>query len=352
MIVLIPAFEPDHRLVGLVGRLMAGDDAVVVVDDGSGPGYDDVFAAAESLGAAVLRFPVNQGKGAALKAGFRYLLREHPGESVVCADADGQHSCADIRKVADAVDGVAELVLGVRRFTGRVPVRSRIGNDMTRRLFVALTGTSIADTQTGLRAYPANVLPWLVEVPGERFEYELQVLLAATRQQRSIRQVDIATIYEDANASSHFRPIRDSIRIYAQLLAFVASSMVGFVIDVATLALLLRLTGSVAVAVVGARLVSGSVNYTVNRRVVFGRDGTAPTRRSLPRYMALAAGLLAANLLLMESLVAVTGSVVVAKVATEASLFVVSFLVQRTLVFQIPAVRSLARAPAEVARRG
>ncbi len=336
MIVLIPSFEPDDRLEQIVGDLITQSGLhVVVVDDGSGPEYADHMSAVADLGATVLTHPVNRGKGAALRTGIEHILQAHPGESVVCADSDGQHSPVDVLRVAARLDeGDSAMVLGVRRFTGRVPMRSRVGNGVTARLFRALTGISLGDTQTGLRAYPAATLPWLLTIPGDRFEWELRVLLAAARDHRPIEQVEIATIYLEENASSHFRPLQDSARIYRQLLGFASSSLAGFALDAALLAVLVALGVPLVWSVLAARVVSASANYALNRRWVFGRGETpTPHRIALPRYAALAGVILVANELLIHALVNVTGSLVVSKLVTELALFSVSFAVQRTVVF-------------------
>ncbi|GIG42953.1 hypothetical protein Dsi01nite_009940 [Dactylosporangium siamense] len=211
-------YEPDQRLVDLVDGLRGAGQAVVVVDDGSGPADAPVFQAVRDRGGTVLTHPVNRGKGVALKTGFRSAK-----EDVVCADADGQHRVEDILRVADHVRRTGRTTLGVRRFTGPVPLRSSAGNALTRVVFAAVTGSRIQDTQTGLRGYPASRLGWLLEVPGERFEDEMRTLLLATRH-GGIDQVPIATVYLEHNASSHFRPLVDSARVYAPLLRFSASS--------------------------------------------------------------------------------------------------------------------------------
>ena len=227
MIVLVPAYEPDERLVDLVRDLLAADPAlhVLVVDDGSGPAFGAVFGAAADLGAVVVRHAVNRGKGRALKTGFHHAAAIWPGEDVVCADSDGQHAPAARARGGRPGGRVATaMVLGSRRFTGPVPSRSKLGNGLTRRLFFLTTGIDLTDTQTGLRAYPAEMLGWLCEVEGERFEYELELLLRARDAGHAIVEVPISTIYLDDNASSHFRPVRDSARVYAPLLRFAASS--------------------------------------------------------------------------------------------------------------------------------
>jgi len=103
VIVLIPAYEPDGRLLGLLDALRAGapDAHLLVVDDGSGPQFAPVFDAVRQRGCVVLTHPVNRGKGAALKTGFRFIAEHASGEQeVVCADSDGQHSPDDVLRVA------------------------------------------------------------------------------------------------------------------------------------------------------------------------------------------------------------------------------------------------------------
>ncbi|WP_286175794.1 bifunctional glycosyltransferase family 2/GtrA family protein [Arthrobacter sp. NEB 688] len=350
MIVLVPAYEPDGRLGALVADLLAAqpDLHVLVVDDGSGPASAGAFADAASAGAVVVHHEVNRGKGRALKTGFREAARRWPGEDVVCADSDGQHTPGDVLAVAARVAGSRRaMVLGVRRFSGPVPGRSRLGNAVTRRLFVLTTGIDLSDTQTGLRAYPCEMLGWLCRVEGERFEYELELLLRAHGAGHAVVEVPIATVYLEGNASSHFRPVRDSLRVYAPMARFAASSLLAAAVDYALLVLLHVLSGSLLLSVVGARVVSASVNYRTNRRFVFGRGG----RHAGLRYAALVAVVLAANAALMQVLVGRLGlALLVGKVLTEAVLLTVSFVVQRRCVFAVagpaPGVAEAARAPA------
>lgn len=220
MILVLPAYQPDERLVDVVAEVThaAPDWTVLVVDDGSGSAYTPIFVRAVFMGATVITHSANRGKGAALKTAFAWVERNAPGESVVCADSDGQHLVHDIVRVASSVRPGA-MVLGGRRFTGRVPLRSRVGNTITRHVFRALSGISVYDTQTGLRAYPFELLPWLRTVPGDRFEYEFQALLRAPQAGVGIVEVEIMTVYGSEPRSSHFRSVRDSWRIYAPLLA-------------------------------------------------------------------------------------------------------------------------------------
>ncbi|GAA1555508.1 hypothetical protein GCM10009827_090350 [Dactylosporangium maewongense] len=217
---LLPVYEPGHGLVSTVIALSGARPGahVVVVDDGSGPAAAGLLHRARELGCTVLRHGTNRGKGAALKTGFRHIAAAHPGQAVVCADPDGQHLLEDILRVAEHVEVGGQMVLGVRRFEGRVPLRSRFGNAVTRVLFRAATGRGVRDTQTGLRGYPADLLHWLCGIPGERFEYEMNVLLHAARAGRQINETVIATTYIGDNGTSHFGSLSDSARVYRPLL--------------------------------------------------------------------------------------------------------------------------------------
>ena len=217
MILLAAVYQPGPKLPRFLAEFLeaapAGTD-VVVVDDGSAADLDEVAA----LGCTVLRHDTNKGKGVALKTGLRHILGAFPGRAVVCADPDGQHHIEDILKVGAHLTE-ERIVLGMREFSGEdVPWRSRFGNRLTSDLFHAATGRDLQDTQTGLRGYPAHLLPWLAEVPGERFEYEMNVLIEAARAGVPIDEVAITTSYTDGNSSSHFGSVTDSVRIYAPLL--------------------------------------------------------------------------------------------------------------------------------------
>ncbi|MBW9093339.1 bifunctional glycosyltransferase family 2/GtrA family protein [Microbacterium jejuense] len=340
MIVLIPAYEPGPRLAGLVARLLAADPdvEVVVVDDGSGPAFAPVFAMAEGLGATVLRHDVNRGKASALRTGFDHVLDVHAGDDVVTADADGQHTVADILRVADelradAAKGAPTLVLGCRDFSGRVPLRSRAGNAVARAVFRLAAGWSLSDTQTGLRGIPSQFLEWVRDRPGERFAYEQNVLLHCRRAGIATREVPIETVYLDGNASSHFRPIVDSLRVMLPLLLFAGSSLLAFAVDTVMLLVLTAVTGALVPAIVGARVVSASVNFAVNRRMVFRARGRRGMPRQLARYGVLAVALLASNIVWLDALTRYGVPLVLAKAVTEAVLFVTSYGVQRSFVF-------------------
>jgi len=215
--VLIPAWQPGRELLDVLeGLLCHGFGAVLVVDDGSSAESHQVFQqASEMPGVRVLRHAVNLGKGRALKTGMNHVLVEIPSfRALVTADADGQHRVSDIVAVGHALCAApGRVVLGVRAFAGEVPLRSRLGNVLSRQLFATVTGASLTDTQTGLRGFPRSLLPSLLQIEGERYEYEMAVLAHLCRLIPKPIEVPIQTVYLGANRSSHFRPVRDSIRI-------------------------------------------------------------------------------------------------------------------------------------------
>jgi glycosyltransferase involved in cell wall biosynthesis len=351
MIILIPAYEPDQQLPALIRSIREAEPHVpiVVVDDGSGPEYRDVFDGVRALGCHVISYGRNRGKGFALKTGLGFIADNLPGHDVVCADSDGQHRVADILRVAGTLqenraspEGRSTMVLGSRNFTGDVPARSRFGNTATKLLFALATGERIPDTQTGLRGYPAAMIPWLRQVRGERYEYELNLLLDARNAGYAIRSVDIATVYLDHNSGSHFRPLADSVRIYAPLLKFLASSFTAFLVDTVLFLLLTLLVDSLLLAVLGARAVSSTVNFMVNRHLVFDHGRDNPARTTGVRYFSLAALLLAANFGLIWALEGAGLLALPAKILAETILLGISFLVQQRFLFTGKAAKKAA----------
>lgn len=349
MIILIPAYKPDQSLVRLAHALKAQDASaeILVIDDGSGSTYAPIFADLHLDGAIVQTHPVNRGKGAALRTGIEWARTNRPGEILVTADADGQHLPRDIFRVGVSTEtaaaaGQRSIILGVRTKPDpnageegtKVPLRSKIGNSATVGFFALATGARVADTQTGLRGFTPQILDWLLQIPGDKYEYEFSMLLRATCADVELVQVPIVKVYEPGNPTSHFRPLQDSALIYAPLLAFLASSfLTGFLVDAIALFVLVGLGVPLLAAVVGARVISALTNFTVNRMLMHDGGARPSASSSLVRYTVLAVGILAANAALMETLTGLGVSLLVAKILTELILIPVSFAVQRRWVF-------------------
>jgi glycosyltransferase involved in cell wall biosynthesis len=334
--VLIPARQPDVSLVPLIEHLMAaGFGAVIVLDDGSRGECQPIFAQLEKrAGVIVLRHAVNLGKGRALKSGFNFILNEMPQiTGVITADADGQHTTVDIIRIARAMHvSPGQFILGTRVFAADVPLRSRFGNVLTRQVFSFMTGTQVTDTQTGLRGFPCAMLPKLMALPGERYEYEMTVLAHLCREGRRPVEVPIETVYIDGNKSSHFDPIRDSMRIYFVLLRFYFSSLVAAGIDFAGFSIAFATTHDLFLSVAIGRL-SSVVNFVLNKRFVF--QSRSSVGGSLWRYYALAVIIAAASYgLIWASATYLHWNVFVAKIIFDVLLSLVSFSAQQTFVFR------------------
>lgn len=339
--VLIPAFEPPATLSALCARLSADPRvaAVLVVDDGSGQESQPVLQAVAGLPRTrVMRHARNQGKGAALKSGFRYVLEHLAGvTTVVTADADGQHLPEDILRVASAsLASPGSLVLGVRDVSDSAPARSRFGNALTRALYRGLVGQRLADTQTGLRGFSRDLLAHIASVPGDAYEYELNVLISCRQSQVPVVQAPIAAVYLDGNRLSHFRPVRDSWRVYAVLLGFTTVSLASAAIDNALFLAGLAAGAGPLPAFLGARLISTAINYQLVRRLVFPQpaDRAGVIRR---RYVTLVGLNVTIGQALMFALRMMVGlSVPTAKIVVETLLFLPNFLLQRDVVFRAP----------------
>ena len=211
--ILIPAYRPDHLLIELLINLKKESFDVVVVNDGSGDQYDEVFKEAEKY-AVVLKQNINRGKGAALRFGFSYVnLHPNNHNYVITCDADGQHAIKDIIRINDKLHETDNVVLGSRKFDKSVPKRSRNGNFMSRLSRTLITKSYVPDDQCGLRGFPIKEIFNIVTLPGDHYEYEMNVICNLQIKRLKFEEVPIETIYLDGNKSSHFKPNLDTFRI-------------------------------------------------------------------------------------------------------------------------------------------
>ena len=202
--ILIPAYKPDHLMIELLVSLKEEGFDVVVVNDGSGEHFTDIFKEAEKY-AIVLDQNPNRGKGAALRLGFSYV-NLHPQEHnyVITCDADGQHAVKDIIKVNDKLHETNHIVLGSRKFDKSVPKRSRNGNFMSRLCRTLLTKEYVPDDQCGLRGFPIEDIFNITALQGDHYEYEMNVICDLQIKRLKFEEVPIETIYLNNNSSSHF----------------------------------------------------------------------------------------------------------------------------------------------------
>ncbi len=358
--VLIPSFQPDERLLSYVEQLSHEQFAgIVIVDDGSGAQYDPVFTPLEGrAGVTVLRYPKNQGKGFALRHGMQHILDACPVcRFIITADSDGQHTTEDILRMGEALHADSTgLLLGTRDFSSaQVPSRSRAGNRITSRVFRLLYGPRVEDTQTGLRGFARELLPQFLHIKGDRYDYEMNQLIACAIGGIPIRALPIETVYENNNEGSHFRTVVDSFRIYRVILGrfvrFVMSSAFCFVLDYGIYLLVnhllkinapaldqylsiffIRFVARIGIAAAVARAVSATVNYLINKRVVFGSE--AAVMRSFLRYSCTVALIIVLSAGIVSTLHIGLGlSDTLTKIPVDIALFFVSYFLQRKWVF-------------------
>lgn len=337
-VVVLPAYQPDETLVEITDKLWPYGCRMIVVDDGSGEEYRRIFDKVECI-CTVLRHAKNRGKGAAVKTALIYIKQKlQEREPVGIMDCDGQHLPEDMLRLLEfSKTHKGALVLGVRTVGKEMPFKSRAGNEITRIIYRRVSGVNVSDTQTGLRAFDSELIEWLLSVKGERYEYEMNVLMACARAKIPIEEVQIRTIYRDReNSTSHFRGFRDSVRIYKEILKFTLSSFSSFVLDYLLFSMLLFFLPHTAAAIllanIAARVVSAFYNYSMNCRFVFH---TKQKVKGAAQYFALAGLILAMNNLILETLVQLFHiPVYPAKLLTECLLFAISWLVQRYLIFR------------------
>ncbi len=344
--VIIPAYKPDEKLIGTLEELVkAGFDDILVVNDGSGTEFEDVFAKVKEISqCTVLTHEVNKGKGAALKTAFAFFIENRPDRScVVTADADGQHLTKDIAAVGVAALEGESVVLGVRDFSApQVPARSKAGNRITCGVFRLFFGMKIQDTQTGLRAFPKKYLLDILAAEGDRYEYETNMLFLMNRKDIPYSQVEIETVYLDENKSSHFRVVQDSLRVYALIIKYLLSSVSAAVIDELAFFLLKLLSIEAFFnipwtfgAAFLARVISSFVNYMMNAKVVFGDK---VSKKAIAKYYCLAVVQIALSSVLvfgLEKLFGITsaGWSTFVKAVVDTVLFFFSFRIQHKWVF-------------------
>ena len=308
-------------MITLLKELYALDFSIVVVDDGSGKEYDEIFGKASAY-ADVKRYTPNRGKGEALKYGLAYIKEQfQPPYTVVTADADGQHRVEDIDKVsATAAQHPDSLVLGRRELDKSTPIKSRIGNGISRVLYHLTTGRKIYETQTGLRAFSDRVLPRFLKLPGHRYEFEIDMILDAS--DLDIIETEIQTVYFDNNAASHFRPFADTVSLDKEFICYKIPSLIagaaGYLLFV-ILALVMR---SWLLPTVTARVFGLLLKAALNKAIPFSEKPSAG------RYLITSAIILLCDTAAMWGLTALGVNIYLAKLLSCVLMVVVSILVR------------------------
>ena len=351
--VIIPTLDPPTDFMSYCASLVQGGiERIIIIDDGS---RDKANFDLQKLGAyadqvVLLKHYVNLGKGRALKNAINYFMNMEDVADfcgLITVDSDGQHSVDDVFKMKSAlIADQDKLVLGVRDFGGKdVPFKSSFGNKATRQIFRLLHGVKVRDTQTGLRAISTKLAPLYINLFGERFEYEMNMLIFSARNNIPIVEVPIQTIYQEKNAGTHFRPLQDSFAIYKLLFGtffkYILSSFSAFIVDILLFRMVFFLSGNtlweqtrrVFLATIIARIFSGLYNYLVNRNLVFQSRKSA--RITFIEYFTLWAVQMLLSATLVAFLLNIFGiSETIIKILVDSCLFVISFHIQRKLIFK------------------
>lgn len=361
VVLLIPALNPDEKMVKLVNDLIAQDfTKFFIVNDGSSQEYIPVFNEIVSninqfnsekdnennkIQVNIFTHYKNYGKGRALKNAFNQIYQVYPDfECVVTLDADGQHAVKDIICVAETVtQNPTSLVLGSREFGKNVPFRSKFGNILTRNVMKIFCGINIRDTQTGLRGFSRETLKEFLDTPGERYEYEMNVLLDTKEKDIPIIEKTIETIYLDDNKSSHFNPIKDSIRIYSLFFKYIISSLLSFAVDIGLFALFVAVFKDITasayiwISTILARIISSLVNFWVNKNSVFKSKNLTKSEnvKSFIGYFALVAiNMVISSFCVSEITKALCWNETLIKFFVDMILFVLNFIIQREFIFK------------------
>lgn len=334
--ILIPAYKPSPSLPELVNQISAlGPFRFVVVNDGSPDQFDTTFEALSAMNnVTVLAHSKNLGKGHALKTGINHALVAHPDSTgIVTMDADGQHLPKDVARVADALrTHPAALCLGVRDFKNGTPLRSKIGNTLTGWIFKTCSGSNLADTQTGLRGLPASYAGDILDLEAGGYDFEFEALMKACSSGMDLRQVEIETVYEKGNPTSHFNPFLDSLKIYFVFLRYLSSSLLVSVIDTIFFSIAYFFSQHLLASMVAGRICAGCTQFFLAKHFVFNSRERVLVEGI--KYAVLVVVMTSISYTIISMLAEAGANPYFAKVSVETLLFVTSFTLQRLFVFR------------------
>lgn len=336
-LIIIPAYQPLESLVPLTKEIFEYFENILVVDDGGGEKYAHIFNQLKDMGAIVVAHAINQGKGRALKSAINYCLLnpEIAKAGVITVDADGQHRPEDIVKIAEAMEANPDaVVMGCRAFdVDNVPWKSRMGNGISRKVYKWACGIDVSDTQTGLRGLPYSFLEIAARCDGEKYEYETNMLLDIKSNKVPMEEVTIKTVYENNNESSHFNPIRDSIRIYSIIFKYSFSSLFSALIDYIVFIIAQACGAKIMAATYIARACSCLVNFTLNKKVVFKGNGNSLVQLAKYLVLVVISGTISGwTVTYLAALLPMIAPVII-KVPVEVILYIFNYAIQRAFIF-------------------
>jgi glycosyltransferase involved in cell wall biosynthesis len=335
---LIPSYNPDENLIKVVDEIISkSDNKIFIIDDGSNKETQQIFEKLQDSDAyknvIFLRHAINLGKGAALKTVFNHILVNYPQiEGVVTLDSDGQHSIDDCLQVLKTLeDNNNTFVLGYRTFSKDIPLKSYIGNHISKSIYAMILGKNFKDTQTGLRALSKEFMKQCLMIKSNRFEFETEQLALAVNTHINIIEVPIQTIYIENNKASSFRPLVDSFKIYFVLFRYGLSSIITALVDFIVFVLSLSFGVSIFGANMLARTVSIGVQFTLLDKYVFY------SKAKIINFILFASYVYIMGILSAMTQIGIINhfnlSTLFAKILVEGILFFVNFAVLRLYIF-------------------
>lgn len=338
-VLVIPTFEPTQQLIDTLTDLSknpaTANAAKIVINDGSSKGYEFLNLASTFFNVTLLQHKFNLGKGAAIKTGLAHLNSLQGTDFMITLDSDGQHPATEVEKLIHQINkSPCDLVIGSRDFSVKgIPFRSWFGNQLTRILFFLVYHVRLRDTQSGLRAYKKTTFTSLLGIESNRYEFEMDALVHILRENQSIDQVDVATVYIDGNKSSHFNPMLDSMRIYFVFLRYSLSSFFAATLD----AILFFTLVNFGLSFIGSHFISrtllGTLNFLINKNVVFKYSTSG--KSVIVKYFALLylSGLASFGVMRLIQQNTSIGLTLV-KIVAEVTIFFGNFAAQKYFVFR------------------
>lgn len=350
--VLIPALNPPENLIDYIYELKHyGLNDILVVNDGSSERFKKFFEDLKQIdGVTILTHAKNLGKGRALKNAFNFFLtlpNIDDFNGIVTCDSDGQHRAKDVLNIANNVEVyLNSLIIGCRDFDSKnVPPKSKFGNKVTVNVFKLLYRKKITDTQTGLRGFPKSIISEMLDIFGEKFEYETKMLITCFEKNLNIVEIPIETVYYNNNAETHFNAIKDSVKIYKVIFTsffnYILTSLSSFLIDIGLFKVfvyifsssLVKNSYSIFFSSVIARIFSSLFNFFVNKNFVF--NGEKSFKKTIYKYYSLCIFQMLLSSFSVSLLWKITNvNETIIKIIVDTILFLISYRVQRTWVFK------------------
>ena len=342
-IILIPAYNPSKKLVNLVNDLEKYECKILIINDGTINGKKIFNELHKKKNTIVLEYLENHGKGYAMKYGIKYYLNnlKEKYKGIITVDADYQHVPSDIEKIAYNMS-IDKITLGSRDFNSKnVPTPNRLGNKITSFVFKILYGYKINDTQTGLRGIPNKYLNICLEIPGNRFEYEMQELIYFVNHKVDIEEINIETIYY-SKSESKFNKVFDSMKIYKVMLKesfrFLVTSLMSAVLDINLFTIFLKVfsnLGDLAIifSTFIARIAADFMNFNLTKYFVF--DSTEDSKNILFKYYILSflkMIISALSVLLISKFIFISKTII--KVVVDLLIYFLSYKIQKKYIFK------------------